>query len=109
VLSCEKDDDSSTDVEQWTPALSDYESATDEGSEQHLEFSEYRLHTNSPAWAALFPLPDSPESVTVALPEKDPDVRIVCLYLRRDWLTVNVGRTSLGFVMHGLHTTENTE
>ena len=74
----EKGDDSSTDVElPWTPALSDYESATEENdSMQHLEFSEYHLHTNSPAWAALFPLPDSPEIITAALPAKDPDVRI---------------------------------
>lgn len=70
----DEDSSSETDV-QWTPALSDYESATDEDeSQQYLEYSEYHLHTNSPAWAALFPLPDSPETVADDLPQCAPEV-----------------------------------
>jgi hypothetical protein len=70
-IQCGKDDQSTTDVE----LQSEYESATEEdGSEQYLEFSEYRLHTDSPAWAALFPLPESPEVATVILHTTNSDV-----------------------------------
>jgi hypothetical protein len=66
-----KDDQSNTDIE----LQSEYESATEEDdSEQYLEFNEYRLHTDSPAWAALFPLPDSPELVTMMLHATKSDV-----------------------------------
>jgi hypothetical protein len=66
-----KDDQSNTDIE----LQSEYESATEEDdSEQYLEFNEYRLHTDSPAWAALFPLPDSPELVTMMLHTTKSDV-----------------------------------
>jgi len=72
MVRCDKDDECSTS----DGLQSAYESTTEEeGSEQYLEFSEYRLHTNSPAWAALFPLPDSPEIVTAALHATDSDVR----------------------------------
>jgi len=76
---CQKDDEDETDSElQRTPTLSDYTSViAEEDSEQHLEFSEYRLHTNSPAWAALFPLPESPDTLAAALSAEDPDVRIL--------------------------------
>jgi len=75
---CQKDDEDETDSElQRTPTLSDYASAIAEEDSEHLEFSEYRLHTNSPAWAALFPLPESPDTLAAALSAEDPDVRIL--------------------------------
>lgn len=78
MLKHEKDDDSDTDTEvHWTPTLSDYESATDDGDSgvnMKANTVEYRLHTNSPEWAALFPLPDSPEVLTVAIPAENLNV-----------------------------------
>lgn len=61
--------DTESDLE-WTPALSEYESATedDDSFQEDLDGTPVRLHTNSPAWASLFPLPDSPDITCHALP-----------------------------------------
>ena len=53
------------------PALSTHESPKG-GDEEYIEYSEYHLHTNSPAWAALFPLPDSPEASEATLRPMSP-------------------------------------
>ncbi|KAF7966982.1 hypothetical protein HWV62_39013 [Athelia sp. TMB] len=59
--------DTESDLE-WTPALSEYESATeDDDWEEELDTKQMRLHTSSPAWAALFPLPETPEEDLGAL------------------------------------------
>jgi len=88
IFKCGKDDQSSTDVE----LQSEYESATEEDdNEQYLEFSEYRLHTDSPAWAALFPLPDSPEVTAMILHTATSDVS------RSNYIHDDIGRC------HGLN------
>lgn len=78
--------ESTSDVEfEWTPTLSEYESEYESAAEDvnhgedNSDLDEIPLHTNSPTWAALFPLPESPDIsiLTISHPCGESDVSLI--------------------------------
>lgn len=90
-------DQSDSDL-QWTPTLSTHESAKAGDEEECIEYGEHHLHTNSPAWAALFPLPDSPEASGATVKPTSP---------QSDWDNDLEAETGRGQNLGSLHSSLN--